>query len=222
MDITYDRHTAFTAQQITAEYFFRTHWQSGKAPGCLNYLSASTDRPAAALDTYDIEQQLLPPLQLPGLASRACFGATNIAEATTRDVRLTLANRDSTVSCRLSTEFLYLLLATPSLEWREGILVAIVNQSYFLPSAHALPVPNAMSFSSLSILWHPEEDTDHLFFLCPVKHRFWEISQSVDEFLDIQRSPNLSVADPRTKYHEQFRYLWRQRHFIEYQSLRYF
>jgi hypothetical protein len=58
----------------------------------LSELSLPVDWQAAALDTDDLEQQLTPPLQLPELASKACFGAINIAEATTRDVRLTLAN----------------------------------------------------------------------------------------------------------------------------------
>ncbi|CAO3659620.1 unnamed protein product [Umbelopsis vinacea] len=51
----------------------------------LSELSLPVDWQAAALDTDDLEQQLTPPLQLPELASKACFGAINIAEATTRD-----------------------------------------------------------------------------------------------------------------------------------------
>jgi hypothetical protein len=143
----------------------------------LSELSFPVDWQAAALDIDDVDQQLTPPLQLPELASKACFGAINIAEATTRYVQLTLANHDSTIlpsripaDCQLS---FYTCLWRLPLSNEEKLVCwrLLINRISCRVRIHLL-FPTKCVSPACPICEHLQEDADHLFFLCPVKHRF--------------------------------------------------
>ena len=179
----------------------------------LSELAFPVDWQSAALDTDDVDQQLTPPLQLPELASKACFGAISLAEATTRDVRLTLANRDSNIlqsripaDCQLSFYTCLWRLPLSNEEkvvwWRLSI-----NRISCRARMHRLFPTKCVSPACL-ICEHPEEDTDHLFFLCPVKQRFWKyVRVLMNLWISKDHLISLSQIHPQSII-EGFSYLW--------------